>query len=235
MLSWFISRSLLYISRIPLAIGRVLFLTITLWLGATFSVMLLSNALSPPHPISVRFLRTISVILFLNKQDMLAEKILAGKSKLEDYFPDYTRYTPPTDGTAHTFKAFTHVTKHLLGSYWDPSVQIRPLTRLATLAVQYHNTRAEPHCHRCKWIVSFVSSMQSCMWLGEVIHSQIVGSWHSCFLWWTSCCSTDSFLAKCELFWGSGALGFCQRHIQIHQGRRNLQMLSITFPTCLRT
>uniref|UniRef100_A0AAY4BG60 Guanine nucleotide-binding protein G(Olf) subunit alpha n=1 Tax=Denticeps clupeoides TaxID=299321 RepID=A0AAY4BG60_9TELE len=45
-----------------------------------------------------RFLRTISVILFLNKQDMLAEKILAGKSKLEDYFPEYTRYTPPPDG-----------------------------------------------------------------------------------------------------------------------------------------
>ncbi|XP_062376809.1 guanine nucleotide-binding protein G(olf) subunit alpha isoform X1 [Sardina pilchardus] len=44
-----------------------------------------------------RFLRTISVILFLNKQDMLAEKILAGKSKLEDYFPDYARYSPPTD------------------------------------------------------------------------------------------------------------------------------------------
>uniref|UniRef100_A0AAY4BG74 Guanine nucleotide-binding protein G(Olf) subunit alpha n=1 Tax=Denticeps clupeoides TaxID=299321 RepID=A0AAY4BG74_9TELE len=43
------------------------------------------------------FLRTISVILFLNKQDMLAEKILAGKSKLEDYFPEYTRYTPPPD------------------------------------------------------------------------------------------------------------------------------------------
>uniref|UniRef100_A0A674DBG9 Guanine nucleotide binding protein (G protein), alpha activating activity polypeptide, olfactory type n=1 Tax=Salmo trutta TaxID=8032 RepID=A0A674DBG9_SALTR len=37
-----------------------------------------------------RFLRTISVILFLNKQDMLADKILAGKSKLEDYFPEYS-------------------------------------------------------------------------------------------------------------------------------------------------
>ncbi|XP_016388303.1 guanine nucleotide-binding protein G(olf) subunit alpha-like isoform X2 [Sinocyclocheilus rhinocerous] len=45
-----------------------------------------------------RFLRTISVILFLNKQDMLAEKILAGKSKLEDYFPEYARYTLPPEG-----------------------------------------------------------------------------------------------------------------------------------------
>ncbi|MGH0141406.1 UNVERIFIED_CONTAM: hypothetical protein FKN15_039163 [Acipenser sinensis] len=44
-----------------------------------------------------RFLRTISVILFLNKQDMLAEKVLAGKSKIEDYFPEYTRYTVPAD------------------------------------------------------------------------------------------------------------------------------------------
>uniref|UniRef100_A0A8C4QCK8 Guanine nucleotide-binding protein G(S) subunit alpha n=1 Tax=Eptatretus burgeri TaxID=7764 RepID=A0A8C4QCK8_EPTBU len=44
-----------------------------------------------------RWLRTISVILFLNKQDLLAEKVLAGKSKIEDYFPDYSRYTTPTE------------------------------------------------------------------------------------------------------------------------------------------
>ncbi|XP_062235910.1 guanine nucleotide-binding protein G(olf) subunit alpha-like [Platichthys flesus] len=44
-----------------------------------------------------RFLKTISVILFLNKQDVLADKILAGKSKLEDYFPEYTNYTVPVD------------------------------------------------------------------------------------------------------------------------------------------
>ncbi|KAH1000605.1 hypothetical protein HUJ04_012912 [Dendroctonus ponderosae] len=44
-----------------------------------------------------RWLRTISVILFLNKQDLLAEKILAGKSKLEDYFAEFTRYQPPSE------------------------------------------------------------------------------------------------------------------------------------------
>lgn len=44
-----------------------------------------------------RWLRTISVILFLNKQDLLAEKIKAGKSKLEDYFPDFARYQTPPD------------------------------------------------------------------------------------------------------------------------------------------
>ncbi|XP_060100005.1 guanine nucleotide-binding protein G(olf) subunit alpha isoform X1 [Heteronotia binoei] len=46
-----------------------------------------------------RWLRTISIILFLNKQDMLAEKVLAGKSKIEDYFPEFTRYTVPEDAT----------------------------------------------------------------------------------------------------------------------------------------
>lgn len=45
-----------------------------------------------------RWLRTISVILFLNKQDLLAEKVLAGKSKIEDYFPEFARYTTPDDG-----------------------------------------------------------------------------------------------------------------------------------------
>jgi len=47
-----------------------------------------------------RWLRTISVILFLNKQDLLAEKIMAGKSKLEDYFPDFTRYITPAEATS---------------------------------------------------------------------------------------------------------------------------------------
>jgi len=45
-----------------------------------------------------RWLRTISVILFLNKQDLLAEKVLAGKSKIEEYFPEFARYFTPDDG-----------------------------------------------------------------------------------------------------------------------------------------
>lgn len=40
------------------------------------------------------------MILFLNKQDLLAEKILANKSKLEDYFPDFLRYQTPVEATA---------------------------------------------------------------------------------------------------------------------------------------
>ena len=44
-----------------------------------------------------RWLRTISVILFLNKQDMLEEKIKSGKSKLEDYFPEFVHYTHPPE------------------------------------------------------------------------------------------------------------------------------------------
>lgn len=44
-----------------------------------------------------RWLRTISVILFLNKQDLLAEKVKAGKHKLEDYFPEFSRYQTPVE------------------------------------------------------------------------------------------------------------------------------------------
>lgn len=39
-----------------------------------------------------RWLKTISVILFLNKQDLLRDKITAGRSKLEDYFPEFSEY-----------------------------------------------------------------------------------------------------------------------------------------------
>ena len=45
-----------------------------------------------------RWLRTISVILFLNKMDQLEEKIKAGRSKIEEYFPDYATYQTPPDG-----------------------------------------------------------------------------------------------------------------------------------------
>lgn len=40
------------------------------------------------------------MILFLNKQDLLAEKVKAGKSKIEDYFADFTHYQTPLDGKA---------------------------------------------------------------------------------------------------------------------------------------
>lgn len=44
-----------------------------------------------------RWLKTISVILFLNKQDMLAEKIKAGRYKLEAFFPEFASYQLPSD------------------------------------------------------------------------------------------------------------------------------------------
>jgi len=45
-----------------------------------------------------RWLKTISVILFLNKQDLLAEKVMSGK-KIEDYFSSYSRYQLPVDAS----------------------------------------------------------------------------------------------------------------------------------------
>ncbi|MEQ2201677.1 hypothetical protein XENOCAPTIV_016282 [Xenoophorus captivus] len=61
------------------------------------SELLLGILISMCPMIGCRFLKTISVILFLNKQDVLADKILAGKSKLEDYFPEFTNYQVPPD------------------------------------------------------------------------------------------------------------------------------------------
>lgn len=49
----------------------------------------------PPLSLKHRWLRTISVILFLNKQDLLAEKVKAAKSKLSDYFAEFNRYQTP--------------------------------------------------------------------------------------------------------------------------------------------
>lgn len=49
-----------------------------------------------------RWLKTISVILFLNKQDMLAEKIKAGRYKLEDFFPEFASYQLQSDAVFDT-------------------------------------------------------------------------------------------------------------------------------------
>jgi guanine nucleotide-binding protein G(s) subunit alpha len=46
-----------------------------------------------------RWLKNISTILFLNKVDLLTEKISSGRSKLEDTFPEFTRYQMPTDSS----------------------------------------------------------------------------------------------------------------------------------------
>ncbi|EHB08613.1 Guanine nucleotide-binding protein G(s) subunit alpha [Heterocephalus glaber] len=40
---------------------------------------------------------SLCVLLFLNKQDLLSEKILAGKSKIEDHFPEFAHYATPDD------------------------------------------------------------------------------------------------------------------------------------------
>ncbi|XP_041479834.1 guanine nucleotide-binding protein G(s) subunit alpha-like [Lytechinus variegatus] len=42
-----------------------------------------------------RFLKETSVIVFLNKQDILADKIRSGRTKMSHYFPEYDEYTPP--------------------------------------------------------------------------------------------------------------------------------------------
>ncbi|KAG9509960.1 hypothetical protein GZH46_01513 [Fragariocoptes setiger] len=44
-----------------------------------------------------RWLRTVSVILFLNKQDLLAEKVRLGRSRIEEYFPEFAHYQTPPD------------------------------------------------------------------------------------------------------------------------------------------
>ena len=43
------------------------------------------------------WLRNVPILLFLNKQDLLEDKIRAGRHKLEDYFPDFVHYVIPPE------------------------------------------------------------------------------------------------------------------------------------------
>jgi len=45
----------------------------------------------------VRFLQNAGVIMFLNKQDMLKEKVESGKS-IARYFPEYNNYQMSSKG-----------------------------------------------------------------------------------------------------------------------------------------
>nr|CAD7608153.1 unnamed protein product [Timema genevievae] len=90
-----------------------------------------------------RWLRTISVILFLNKQDLLAEKIKAGKSRLEEYFADFTRYTTPVDAQVESgedpevirakyFIRYEMSFYILLSFYWPPKQNFLQKQRIST-------------------------------------------------------------------------------------------------------
>ncbi|XP_004644005.1 guanine nucleotide-binding protein G(s) subunit alpha-like [Octodon degus] len=60
----------------------------------------LQEALNIFRSLWCRCPRPYCVLLFLNKQDLLAEKVLAGKSKIEDYFPEFAYYTTPDDAAS---------------------------------------------------------------------------------------------------------------------------------------
>ena len=45
-----------------------------------------------------RWLKNVSVIMFLNKQDLLKAKVLEGRFKIETYFPDFATYQMNNDG-----------------------------------------------------------------------------------------------------------------------------------------
>ena len=45
-----------------------------------------------------RWLRTVSIILLLNNQDILKEKVEVYGQNVADYFPEFSSYRPPQDG-----------------------------------------------------------------------------------------------------------------------------------------
>ncbi|XP_045483544.1 guanine nucleotide-binding protein G(s) subunit alpha [Harmonia axyridis] len=57
-----------------------------------------------------RWLKTISVILFLNKQDIFSGKILSGRRKLERYFPEFKAFKTPEDAK-HDLNESSEVTR----------------------------------------------------------------------------------------------------------------------------
>ena len=55
-----------------------------------------------------RWLRSVSVILFLNKQDKLKKKVEEGK-KLQEYFPEFASYSAPDNTSIQPFFCKTNI------------------------------------------------------------------------------------------------------------------------------
>lgn len=111
------------------------------WLNFVFShleTVLYFSVILFQSLVFLRWLRTISVILFLNKQDLLAEKVLAGKSKIEEYFPEFARYTTPDDGELPCYSIW----------FWAFCV----LLRLSTIK---NYTDVKTHFYFHQWNLSF--------------------------------------------------------------------------------
>jgi len=53
--------------------------------------------------VSCRWLRNVSVIMFLNKQDLLKQKVTEGRFKIENYFPDYSNYKTNSESEWHMY------------------------------------------------------------------------------------------------------------------------------------
>ena len=50
-----------------------------------------------------RWLKNVSIIVFLNKQDLLRQKILEGRFKIESYFPEYASYNITSESEQLSF------------------------------------------------------------------------------------------------------------------------------------
>ena len=70
-----------------------------------------------------RWLRTVSIILFLNKMDILKAKVESRQFPIEDYFPEYSSYRPPGDGAGE----FEHRRLHTLVLYISHSFTLDTL------------------------------------------------------------------------------------------------------------
>ncbi|KIH67927.1 g-protein alpha subunit [Ancylostoma duodenale] len=96
-----------------------------------------------------RWLKTISVILFLNKQDLLSEKIKAKRYLLESYFPEFANYQLPSDAVfdAADDKDVVRAKYFIRGEFLKPNI-VKFLVRIPH-CFQRISTAAGDGRHHC--------------------------------------------------------------------------------------
>lgn len=96
-----------------------------------------------------RFLRQSGFILFLNKQDVLEEKIRRG-ARVEDYFPDYADFLPPSSEAGDHADGYIKARSYFRQKFLNVTCKDRPSIRYSA-ADLYYDRSGEQSSRKCYW------------------------------------------------------------------------------------
>lgn len=123
---------------------------------------------------SSRFLRESGFIIFLNKQDILREKIERG-SRIEDFFPDFINYNPPalsvnaSSDVSETEAKYQKVRSFIRDKFMA-------ITKKPTMSRRGTDTNNEPRSRDCFYHFTTATDTDNIKHVFDAVHIMIIMS-----------------------------------------------------------